>query len=77
MQYIVSKRIGMAKNLLITSNLSLYKISEEIGYDNQLYFSRLFKKHSGITPSEYRKQFQNDNRGAEQFLSQQKNENKE
>ena len=77
MQYIVSKRIGIAKNLLISSNLSLSEISDNIGYDNPLYFSRLFKNHSGVTPSEYRKQFKDKKIGHEQFLSVQKSSNKE
>ena len=72
MQYIVSKRLSMAKNLLISSNLPLSEISEMIGYDNPLYFSRLFKKHSGITPSDYRKQFRTQNLLTEEFVSQSK-----
>ncbi|MBO5347344.1 MAG: helix-turn-helix domain-containing protein, partial [Lachnospiraceae bacterium] len=50
-----SKRLSMAKNLLISSNLPISEISEMIGYDNPLYFSRLFKKHTGMTPTEYKK----------------------
>lgn len=72
MQYIVSKRLSMAKNLLISSNLPLSEISEMIGYDNPLYFSRLFKKHSGITPSDYRKQFKDRKELTEEFISQPK-----
>ena len=31
------------------------RIAAEVGYDNSLYFSRIFKKHIGMSPSEYRK----------------------
>ena len=56
MQYIISLRIATAKGLLEKSTKNIAEISNEIGYDNPLYFSRLFKKCTGLTPTEYRKQ---------------------
>ena len=56
MQYIISLRISTAKGLLEKSTKNIAEISNEIGYDNPLYFSRLFKKCTGLTPTEYRKQ---------------------
>ena len=47
-------RIGKAKELLDTTELSAEKISEEIGYANAKYFFKIFKKETGSTPSEYR-----------------------
>ena len=47
-------RIGKAKELLDTTELSAEKISEEIGYANAKYFFKIFKKETGRTPSEYR-----------------------
>jgi two-component system, response regulator YesN len=34
--------------------LSVKEISSEIGYQDQNYFSRMFKKHEGISPTRYR-----------------------
>lgn len=55
MQYIVSLRIAAAKGYLENSNKNITEISNAVGYDNTLYFSRLFKKHTGYSPSDYRK----------------------
>ncbi len=54
-QYIVSLRINNAMNLLEESEYSIEKIANFVGYDNALYFSRLFRKHVGCSPREYRK----------------------
>ncbi len=55
MQYIISLRISMAKGYLENSTKNISEISLEVGYDNALYFSRLFRKCTGMTPTEYRK----------------------
>ena len=55
MQYIVSLRIAAAKGYLESSNKNITEISNIVGYENALYFSRLFKKYTGMTPSEYKK----------------------
>lgn len=60
MQYIVSIRINNAQVLLETTNYAINEISRSIGYDNQLYFSRLFHKLKGYSPSQYRKTKEND-----------------
>lgn len=58
MQYILSIRIANAQNLLETTGYNISEIAAIVGYDNPLYFSRLFKKQKGISPMEYRKQCQ-------------------
>lgn len=57
MQYIVSARIDASKNLLTGSDITVSEIASMIGYDNSLYFSRLFSKHVGMSPTHYRKAY--------------------
>ena len=56
MQYILSIRISNAVTLLESTDYNVTEISTIIGYDNPLYFSRIFKKQKGVSPSDYRKQ---------------------
>lgn len=56
MDYLIQIRIAKAKDLLINSQLNIKEISNLIGYENPLYFSRLFHKIEGISPRDYRKQ---------------------
>lgn len=53
--YLDRIRIENAKNLLADPLLKVYEISEKIGYKNPDYFYKKFKKYTGITPLEYRK----------------------
>lgn len=55
MQYIISLRITSAINLLENTDHSIKHIANAVGYDDQYYFSKLFKKATGTSPSEYRK----------------------
>ena len=55
MQYILSIRIYNAEALLQNEQYNVTEISNIVGYDNPLYFSRIFKKVKGLSPSEYRK----------------------
>ncbi|MBE6886287.1 MAG: helix-turn-helix transcriptional regulator, partial [Ruminococcaceae bacterium] len=48
-------RIAAAKGYLENSDKNINEISNIVGYENALYFSRLFKKYTGMTPSEYKK----------------------
>ena len=59
-QYLLSLRISNAQTLLESTNYNVTEIANIVGYDNPLYFSRIFKKQSGVSPSEFRKQLQND-----------------
>lgn len=55
MQFITSIRITNSQMLLETTNYAVNEIAHIVGYDNPLYFSRLFHKQKGCSPSEYRK----------------------
>ena len=50
-------RVNMAKNLLQDKNIPIIDVAVAVGLDDQSYFSRFFKKLTGLTPSEYRKTF--------------------
>lgn len=54
-QYILSLRISNAQTLLESTAYNVTEIAEIVGYDNPLYFSRIFKKQNGMSPSEFRK----------------------
>ena len=57
LQYIISLRISNAQSLLENPNATITEVAQSLGYDNPLYFSRIFQKHTGLSPTEYRKQF--------------------
>ena len=46
-------RISEAKRMIRENNLNFTQIAEAVGYDNIYYFSNQFKKHTGMTPTEY------------------------
>ena len=54
LQYINQKRIEKAQLILITDNMSIKNIAYLLGYEDQSYFNRLFKKLTGLTPQQYK-----------------------
>ncbi|QNR85642.1 helix-turn-helix transcriptional regulator [Pedobacter riviphilus] len=54
--YILEKRIERAQYLLATSRLAYSDIATQTGFDNLSYFSKSFKKLTGMSPSAYKKQ---------------------
>ncbi len=56
MQYVTAKRISHAKKLLQETDLSATEIGEKCGYTDSVLFFKAFKKSTGITPMQYRKQ---------------------
>lgn len=54
-EYITAKRIQKAKELLADSRLSIDMVAEQAGYHDYFYFTKVFKKTVGISPSKYRK----------------------
>lgn len=53
--YFLSLKIAAAKRMISEGRLTLTRIAEKLGFPSVHYFSRLFKKKTGITPSEYAK----------------------
>lgn len=52
-EYLSRFRINQACTLIRSSSLTLKEISASVGFSDQLYFSRVFKKYKGVPPSEY------------------------
>ena len=57
-QYVQFLRTTNAKSLLETTSYNISEISNLVGYENPLYFSRFFKKQFGVSPSQFRKQLE-------------------
>jgi transcriptional regulator GlxA family with amidase domain len=53
-----SERIEYAKGLLESGSLPVDEISVEAGYEDASFFRRLFKRRTGLSPSQYRRMFQ-------------------
>ena len=61
-EYITAKRIQKAKELLEDETLSIEQIAEQTGYNDYFYFTKVFKKTLGISPSKYRKNYKKSNK---------------
>ena len=55
-EYLMHVRLEQAKRLLEGSDIRIADVAAQVGYADQFYFSRLFKRATGITPSDYRRQ---------------------
>ena len=53
-QYLISYRVKMAKENLITTNEPIYNIAWKSGFQSTAHFTSTFKKHVGMTPKQYR-----------------------
>ena len=57
MAYLNRLRIYKAMSLLSSTESSIEDIADEVGIHDRSYFARIFKRHSGVTPTEYRSAF--------------------
>lgn len=55
-RFLTQYRIGIAASLLRKSGMSIGEIAYSVGFFDQLYFSRVFKREKGVTPSDYIRQ---------------------
>lgn len=55
LEYITALRLNHARQLLVQTESSLGEVAQAVGYPDQFYFSRIFKEHTGLTPSAYRR----------------------
>ena len=58
-EYLIYLRLSKAKELLKTTGIKSSQIARDVGYNDAHYFSYIFKKNTGLTPSDYRSQYQN------------------
>lgn len=58
-EYVQRLRISAARELLESGKVSIQNVCEKIGYEDIAFFRNLFKRHTGMTPAEYRSCFAN------------------
>ena len=56
--YTVTRKIEVAKNLLLFTKMSISEIGNYLCFSSQAHFQTVFKKETGLTPNNYRKQYQ-------------------
>ena len=52
-EFVTATRITAAKELMASTDLKVYEISDKVGFDSAFYFSKVFKKLEGVSPREY------------------------
>ena len=58
--YLKDIRMREAKRLLAETDMRIIEISQEVGYDNEKHFMKIFKSSCGVSPSEYRRNMRED-----------------
>lgn len=56
-RYLTSVRVSAAKQLLVQTDMTVERVSREVGMPDALYFSRVFRDVTGVSPTEYRRRF--------------------
>ena len=54
MDYYINMKMDKACYLLCNTDMHIYQVAQYLGYDNQYYFSRAFKKVLGVSPKKYK-----------------------
>ncbi|WJH35855.1 helix-turn-helix domain-containing protein [Paenibacillus sp. CC-CFT747] len=62
-QYLTALRMEKAKEVLLDPNRKVYEAGDAVGYEDYAYFSKTFKKYTGLSPSDYRKSGMPEERG--------------
>ncbi|MDF2938134.1 MAG: AraC family transcriptional regulator [Paenibacillaceae bacterium] len=65
--YCVNVRMRKARELLLTTTLKSYEIGLQVGYENSIHFSRIFKQYHGMNPMEYKEKFASSPVGWQDF----------
>ena len=69
LQYFTRMKVEQAAQMLLEGNYTIRQVSQTFGFDDPYYFSRLFKKHCGLSPQHYRNKQKN---GAQQSKTNEK-----
>ncbi|HEY5586154.1 MAG TPA: response regulator [Ruminiclostridium sp.] len=56
-EYIIDVRIEKSKELLMDPRIKLFEVARKIGYSDANYYAKVFKKHTGLTPSAFREKY--------------------
>ena len=56
--FINEKKMNKARELLKDPDMMVKEAAYAVGYDDQFYFNKLFKRFFGVSPTEYRRRFQ-------------------
>jgi iron complex transport system substrate-binding protein len=59
LDYVIRLRMDLARKLLRDTEATLQEVAAYVGYPDIIYFNRMFKKQTGITPGQYRKKYRN------------------
>jgi two-component system, response regulator YesN len=59
--YLTRMRIESAKEMLAGTNMKIYEIADEVGFDSPYYFSKVFKEFTGVTCKEFRNKHYGEN----------------
>lgn len=65
-EYLLNYRMEKANRLLRTTGLSVQNISEKVGYENPLTFSKTFKSKYGLSPKKYREKLKKEEKQREE-----------
>ncbi len=59
-QYVLQKRVGAATTALLETDKTVKEIALSLGYENEMYFNRIFHKITGMPPGKYRKKYRDN-----------------
>lgn len=59
-EFVTETRISAAKELMASTDLKIYEISERLGFESAFYFSKVFKKIEGVSPRAYLRKLRGD-----------------
>ena len=55
-EYVTQQKIQLSKELLKEGKMKIYEIADLLGFESAFYFSKVFKKVTGLSPKDYRNQ---------------------